>query len=93
MAPKKQTEPDVKAKTKATGSKKPVQKSEPVKPAPPAPEPVPVVEAKKEVVDVEESTVVNPSDSTIKEFTEFQVRLSTIRTSLSNLLQDLADLR
>ena len=94
MPQKKQSEPETKPKSKV-GAKKPVQKEpvqkEPVKSvAPPPP-----VETKKEevVVDVEETTAMNPSDSTIKEFAEFQARLSTIRTSLSNLLQDFKTLQ
>ena len=89
MPQKKQSEPETKPKSKVA-AKKSVQKTEPVKSVAP---PAPPVETKKEevVVDVEETT--NPSDSTIKEFAEFQARLSTIRTSLSNLLQDFKTLQ
>lgn len=90
MPQKKQSEPETKPKSKVA-AKKSVQKAEPVKSvAPPA---APPVEAKEEVVVVEETTAMNPSDSTIKEFSEFQARLSTIRTSLSNLLQDFKTLQ
>ena len=91
MPQKKQSEPETKPKSKVA-AKKTVQKTEPVKSV--APPPAPPVETKKEevVVDVEETTT-NPSDSTIKEFAEFQARLSTIRTSLSNLLQDFKTLQ
>ena len=92
MPQKKQSEPETKPKSKVA-AKKSVQKAEPVKSV--APPPAPPVETKKEevVVDVEETTAMNPSDSTIKEFAEFQARLSTIRTSLSNLLQDFKTLQ
>ena len=91
MPPKKQTDPtEPKTKVKTT-AKKNIQKVEPV--APPPPPPPPVMEAKKEVVDVDMAASLSPSDSTIKEFAEFQVRLSTIRTSLSNLLQDFKSLQ
>ena len=87
---KKQTEP---AKAKAAVAAKPASKAKKV--AAPAPAPVPVpppVEVKSEGV-VEDAAAVNPSDSTIKEFAEFQLRLSTIRTNLSNLLQDFKTLQ
>ena len=89
MPQKKQSEPETKPKSKVA-AKKTVQKTEQVKTVAP---PAPPVETKKEevVVDVEETA--NPSDSTIKEFAEFQARLSTIRTSLSNLLQDFKTLQ
>ena len=84
---KKQTEP---AKPKAAAAK-PASKAKKV--AAPAPAPVPPpVEVKSEGV-VEDAAAVNPSDSTIKEFAEFQLRLSTIRTNLSNLLQDFRTLQ
>ncbi len=84
---KKQTEP---AKPKAAAAK-PASKAKKV--AAPAPAPVPPpVEVKSEGV-VEDAAAVNPSDSTIKEFAEFQLRLSTIRTNLSNLLQDFKTLQ
>ena len=90
---KKQTEPaTAKAAATATAAK---SASKAKKVAAPAPAPVPVpppVEAKSEGV-VEDAAAVNPSDSTIKEFAEFQLRLSTIRTNLSNLLQDFKTLQ
>tara|TARA_E500000178_G_scaffold38984_1_gene35015 strand:- start:2782 stop:3447 length:666 start_codon:yes stop_codon:yes gene_type:complete len=100
MPQKKQIETDTKPKGKVA-AKKNMPKSETAKsvapaPAPvPVPAPAPVVETKKEemVVDVEDTTTMSASDTTIKEFSEFQARLSNIRTSLSNLLQDFKTLQ
>ena len=91
MPQKKQSESETKPKSKVA-PKKSVQKTESVKSVEPPPAP-PVETKKEEVVQGEDTTATNPSDSTIKEFAEFQARLSTIRTSLSNLLQDFKTLQ
>lgn len=50
-------------------------------------EPVPV-KVEEPVVEVSQVAVEETPDSAMKEFGEFQQRLSTLRTTLSNLLQD-----
>lgn len=101
MPQKKQPETELKPKSSNKKVKKQmndqgavVSASAPVSASIPAPVPTPpqvVVETKKEV-ETEEVTM-SSGDSTIKEFGEFQARLSTIRTSLSNLLQDFKTLQ
>lgn len=85
MPPKKQTpqvtEPATKAK-KTPAKKVADKKAEPVKKVEPVKTEDVVVEASEEV-----------QDTTLNEFTEFMTRLTSLRTLMSNLLQDFKSLQ
>jgi chromatin remodeling complex protein RSC6 len=83
--PTEKTTPAAAAETTKKPKKVAAKQEAPVPPPPP-------VEVKKETVPevVEEP---GPIENTLKDFAEFQQRLSNIRTNLSNLLQDFKTLQ
>ena len=79
--------------TKKAPTPEPATKAKKSTPAKKAAAPAKVVEPKKVEPVKTEDVVVDavadePQDTTLNEFTEFMTRLTSLRTSLSNLLQD-----